>query len=890
MKKYALAVAAFLLVACGDTVENVNQTGADVVGSVADLPKCTDKNKGALALVEEDASVRVCANGEWVETKSGVDPDFSCKTEELKDGSGLKIICNGDSIGVVLNGNDGKAGKDGQSGTGCSITDRTDSTMTVVCGDSTIVMPMLPGTGNDTLELDSERVAVSLDSLAGYSQKGPFLKGSTVYLYELSDGRTLKQTNGNFTSIITRDDGRYKFTARDLASQYAMIVVEGYYRNEVTGKPSNASIRLRAITDMRKRSDANINLLTHLEFDRVYYLVTREHKTVKQAKKQAQNEIFKAFHIEIDENTDAEDLDVFGKTDADAALLAISVLLQGDGSETDLSVLLTEISDDLASDGKWDGPGSDSLKAKIADWAVMADGQGRLRDFRSNVKGWNLSKNEPPAFEKLVRNFVSIETKLGKCGDGIPVGTVKKIDDSRSQYYAKDYEDTERSKARFICADADSAWWRLATDIEKDTAGWGTGTNNNYTYEVRPGRINKNHYYYNEYMGETWREASVLEYDTYDYENNQPWEADEGDIRTGSVTDSVIYVYMDVDHQMTWRVADIIEAQLGGCVARRDSIGYARAICLEGGSVRNCGPSHIDLTETFISGHYVCKNIDEQDEFKWGWVLADDYESDTYGMECFEDGRLLDGKANASNKYVCDNGVFRMAMITEIENGLGCTSYNAMQIIKDKNGEFVRCDGFDWLYIDEVSDPKKTGFVRGDDGILYDVVYIAHTIWMPKNLDTLVEGGYCYEDSDSRCAIYGRLYTWDAAQKACPSGWKLPSESDWMALVEAAGGREVAGRHLKSLDLWHGVNNSTFCHAQGNCVEKMDTYGFSALPAGRKQYGRISKDLGEYAYFWSITENGSPFGVSLYYQENDVDFGYGSTSDAYSVRCVLDTL
>ena len=148
-----------LLAACGDTVENVNQTGLEVFSSVKDLPKCTDKNKGDLALVEDDVSVRVCVNGEWVETKSGVDPED---------------------------------GKDAE----------------------------LP---NDTLEADSERVAVSLDSLAGYSQKGPFLKGSTVYLYELSDGRTLKQTNGNFTSIITRDDGRYKFTARDLASQYAMI-------------------------------------------------------------------------------------------------------------------------------------------------------------------------------------------------------------------------------------------------------------------------------------------------------------------------------------------------------------------------------------------------------------------------------------------------------------------------------------------------------------------------------------------------------------------------------------------------------------------------------------------------------------------------------------------
>ena len=44
------------------------------------------------------------------------DIDISCSTEPLKDSSGVKIICNGDSIGVVLNGIDGKDGTDGKDG------------------------------------------------------------------------------------------------------------------------------------------------------------------------------------------------------------------------------------------------------------------------------------------------------------------------------------------------------------------------------------------------------------------------------------------------------------------------------------------------------------------------------------------------------------------------------------------------------------------------------------------------------------------------------------------------------------------------------------------------------------------------------------------------------
>ena len=46
-------------------------------------------------------------------------PDMSalaCTTEPLDDDSGLKIICGGDSVGIVLNGKDGKDGKDGKNG------------------------------------------------------------------------------------------------------------------------------------------------------------------------------------------------------------------------------------------------------------------------------------------------------------------------------------------------------------------------------------------------------------------------------------------------------------------------------------------------------------------------------------------------------------------------------------------------------------------------------------------------------------------------------------------------------------------------------------------------------------------------------------------------------
>ena len=457
MKKELVLLSAFLLAACGDDVTQINQTGMDIVISESDLPKCTDKNEGDVAYVKEDKSTRLCVDGEWNVTKSdGSDTDFSCKTVELKDGSGLKIVCNGDSIGVVLNGSDGKDGKNGKDG-------------------KDAVLPQ------DSLENDSERVAISLDSLVGYTQKGPFLKGSTVYLYELSDGRTLKQTNGNFTSNITRDDGRYKFSARDLVSQYAMIVVDGYYRNEVTGKTSDAPIRLKAITDMRKRSSVNVNILTHLEFERVYQLVTRgdpetgEKLTVKQAKRQAQKEIMKLFDIELDDNADAEDLDVFGSSDADAVLLALSIMLQGDRTESEMTALLSEISNAIVEKGVWTGARADSIKTHIADWIMTVDSASGLDSIRNHVEGWGLTTAKLPSFEKLVRKFASKQLQLGVCGDGDnSKGMVKNVLDTNSAFYAETYEDTASAGKmhRFICMDTKNIRWQPATDLEKDRFDW----------------------------------------------------------------------------------------------------------------------------------------------------------------------------------------------------------------------------------------------------------------------------------------------------------------------------------------------------------------------------------------------------------------------------------
>jgi len=61
--------------------------------------------------------------------------------------------------------------------------------------------------------------------------------------------------------------------------------------------------------------------------------------------------------------------------------------------------------------------------------------------------------------------------------------------------------------------------------------------------------------------------------------------------------------------------------------------------------------------------------------------------------------------------------------------------------------------------------------------------------WMTCNLDLNVAPSYCYADKESNCRQYGRLYTWESAQRACKSlgdGWRLPTDDDWRSSTVAS--------------------------------------------------------------------------------------------------------
>ena len=279
---------------------------------------------------------------------------------------------------------------------------------------------------------DAGITAVKDWEVAGVSQKGPFVTGSAVTVQEL-DGITLKQTGKSFKGTIKSDKGDFAIKDINLQSQYAILEASGYYRDEITGKKSTGTVTLRALTDLTKRKTVNINLLTHLEYERVMYLVTEKKKPIADAKAQADEEILAAFGIGGNFGK-SEDLNIFESGDGNAALLAISVLMHADADVAGLTERMGEFSIAIAEGGDWEDA---DTKAVIADWACDADLKGTLANVRKNVEGWKYA-DSVPAFEKYVTNFWWDNYGLGQCSskrEGDTKRNVNKLSKLYNEYF-----------------------------------------------------------------------------------------------------------------------------------------------------------------------------------------------------------------------------------------------------------------------------------------------------------------------------------------------------------------------------------------------------------------------------------------------------------------------
>jgi uncharacterized protein (TIGR02145 family) len=189
------------------------------------------------------------------------------------------------------------------------------------------------------------------------------------------------------------------------------------------------------------------------------------------------------------------------------------------------------------------------------------------------------------------------------------------------------------------------------------------------------------------------------------------------------------------------------------------------------------------------------------------------------------------------------------------------------------------------------------------DGNTYPTVVIGNQTWMATNLKTthymdgstislvtsnnswssLTTGAYCtYNNDPTNLNVLGALYNWFAvmdSRNLCPSGWHVPSDAEWSTLTTFLGGQTIAGGKMKEIGTTHWLNPNTGA----------DNFsGFTGLGASvRDNYG-VFGILGQYAYWWTTTENSSTLAWRRKLFNDDPTIGVATNNklDGFSIRCI----
>jgi len=207
-------------------------------------------------------------------------------------------------------------------------------------------------------------------------------------------------------------------------------------------------------------------------------------------------------------------------------------------------------------------------------------------------------------------------------------------------------------------------------------------------------------------------------------------------------------------------------------------------------------------------------------------------------------------------------------------------------------------------------------FVDPRDSKIYNTITIGSQTWMAENLAYLpavnspVESltnplyfvyGYTGTNvTDAKAnpnyTSYGALYNWVAASTACPTGWTLPTTSQWSTLRDylIATGKNYDGtitgnKIAKSMSDVTGWDASSILGTPGNESTTNNSSGFKGLPGGYADYafGGSFTLKNQQGSWWTSSASGNNADAA-YLLYNNVEFLKGTTYKAfgYSVRCI----
>lgn len=767
---------------------------------------------------------------------------------------------------------------------------------------------------------DAGVVAVKDLDVAGVSQKGPFVKGSAVTVQGI-DCKTMKFTDEVFEGEVKNNMGEFVVEKVNLSTTCAVVAVTGEYRSEMTGKKVSDKLTLRALTNLKDRTHVNVNLLTNLEYERVMHYVAEKGKTFDEAKDLAETEVLAAFGMAGD-TTEFEDLDIFGTSDADATLLAISVLMQGDADVKTLTERMDKFSDSFAESGTWN---DDDTKKAIIDWIANAVAKAVMDSIRKNMENWGIA-NEVPDFETAVDAFATNVSKEKNSDsvktDGWSWDVPKEARFNPNIKYDSMVDPRDKQAYKIVKIDVPDANYSQVWMVE----------NLNYADSVKTPSLKGGNWCYNDdeknckVSGRYYTWAAAIDSVALANDSKNPLNCGYG--KTCGINRGVQGICPDGWHLPTLHEWGLLSVALGNAGVAGDSLkaltGWDYAGTADNNGVDAYGFAALPTGRMVSTSSWsnVGSNV-----YYWSSEEDGTYEARYSNINnIYTKFYLFQGSKKYGQSVRCIKGDPSTAAIKSSSSSEASSSSQSSSSETSVSSSSVLlatpCKT-------EAEDNCEYGTLTDSrDGQTYKTVKIGNQTWMAENLnyaylqptDSLDSSSFCYNDSLKYCEKYGRLYFWSAVMDSaatwsengkgcgygvvctptfpvrgvCPAGWHIPNRDELYELVLAVGGENDAGDALNA----------------SSTLYEQNPYGFSFLPSGRKRIVWFDKDDGEYiydddgeyGYIWSSTDDywNSDESFTKYHDANELVVAlsvaksgsvglHGSPkTSGYPVRCLKD--
>jgi len=240
-----------------------------------------------------------------------------------------------------------------------------------------------------------------------------------------------------------------------------------------------------------------------------------------------------------------------------------------------------------------------------------------------------------------------------------------------------------------------------------------------------------------------------------------------------------------------------------------------------------------------------------------------------HNISCLNNGKCVNGTCDCPSGYMGDRCQTKVEVADPCKNinclNGGCqTKVEVADLCKNincLNGGICRdgaCDcpsGYTGTRCQTKLSPNT--FLDSRDNKSYKIKKIGSKYWMMENMRYKVPGSKC-----KNCITKGRHYNLAMAKKACPSGWTLPSVSDFKELLQKGGSFNGAVQ-----------------------LAKIDFNG----RYGRSGNGNDFAGVGTFASFWTSSSQGQNGSHFFFNKKNNINITRADVQgndQMYSCRCV----